>query len=161
MLRFLLLLLIILVPLGSAAQACPESCPTGEIKCSVSALNVCYCLPQAECSTVKSGVELPAAPGNVNTSDTNGNSSGRLVNPLKVDTIEGLLTIVLGAVVQIGSILLVLALVYVGYLFVAAQGNTEQLKKAREALVWTVVGGIVLLGAQAIAIVIETTVQSL
>jgi hypothetical protein len=52
-------------------------------------------------------------------------------------------------------------IVYVGFLFVAAQGNEEKIRSARSALVWTVIGGLILLGAKAIALVIEQTVSTL
>lgn len=88
-------------------------------------------------------------------------SSGGLQNPLKAGSITELLNIVLKAVVEIGSILLVLALVWVGFLFVAAQGAEEKIRDARTALMWTVIGGLILLGAEAISQVITATVQAL
>lgn len=136
------------IPGGTPPQVCatPEVCVSLQTHSQVIQDN-----PNP--SSPNPGVYTQAQPAN--------QSGGGLINPLKVDSIEKLLALILAAVVQIGSILLVLALVYVGFLFVAAQGNTEQLKKAREALVWTVIGGIVLLGAQAIALVIQSTVQGL
>lgn len=89
-------------------------------------------------------------------------SSGQtLVNPLKVGTVPELLKLVLEAVVYIGSIILTLAIIWVGFKFVAAQGNPEKIKEARNALVWTLIGGLILLGAQAISLVIQSTVGSL
>lgn len=85
-----------------------------------------------------------------------------LINPLnKIGSFPQLLTALLGAVVTIGSIVLVLALVYTGFLFVAAQGNEEKIRSAKGALMWTVIGGLILLGAQTIGMVIETTVNNL
>ena len=52
-------------------------------------------------------------------------------------------------------------LVYVGFLFVAARGNEEKISSARSALVWTVVGGLILLGASAISAVIQATVGTI
>ncbi len=52
-------------------------------------------------------------------------------------------------------------LVFVGYEFVAAQGAPEKIKEARGMLLWTVVGALVLLGAQAIAMGIQATVTAL
>jgi hypothetical protein len=52
-------------------------------------------------------------------------------------------------------------IVYVGFLFVAAQGNAEKISSARSALVWTIIGGLLLLGASAIELVIEATVKTL
>ena len=90
-----------------------------------------------------------------------GGGDGTLINPLGVNSLPELLNAILKGVVQIGSILLVLAIVYVGFLFVFARGDTEQIKNARNALLWTVIGGILLLGAQAISMVIQATVQNL
>lgn len=68
---------------------------------------------------------------------------------------------ILDGVVEIGTIILTLALVYVGFLFVVAQGNEEKLKNARGALMWTVIGGLVLLGAKAIGLAIQATASNL
>lgn len=85
-----------------------------------------------------------------------------LVNPLNgVDSLPEFLRAILGGVVEIGTIILIMMLVYVGFLFVAARGNAESLTKAKSALLWTVIGGLILLGATAIQLVIEDTVKSL
>ncbi len=82
-------------------------------------------------------------------------------NPLKAKDIEALLAAFLGGVVQLGSIALLLALIWTGFQFAAAQGNQEAIQKARTTLVWTVVGGLILLGAELIKNVLTATVQSL
>lgn len=86
-----------------------------------------------------------------------------LVNPLgdDVETLPQFLEAILKGVVDIGTIILIMMLVYVGFLFVAARGNAEKLQSAKSALVWTVVGGLILLGATAIQMVITETVKSL
>lgn len=91
-----------------------------------------------------------------------GSGSGQtLINPLRADSIPELLSVILEALVRLGTIALVLALVYVGFKFVAAQGKDEKIKEAREALMWTVIGGLILLGASGIALVIQNTVEAL
>ena len=91
-----------------------------------------------------------------------GSSTGGLTNPLNnICSLPALLTAILGGIVQIGSIFLTVMLVYVGFLFVAARGNSEKIQGAREALVWTVIGGLILLGATAIGLVIQGTVGTL
>ena len=87
--------------------------------------------------------------------------AGALQNPLNAGSIPELIGVVLRAVVQLGSIVLVLALVWVGFLFVAAQGAEEKIREARNALVWTVIGGLILLGATAISAAIQATAQAL
>lgn len=91
-----------------------------------------------------------------------GTASGGLVNPLRgVDSFPEFLRAILGGIVEIGTIVLIMMLVYVGFLFVAARGNAEKLQGAKSALVWTVIGGLILLGATSIQLVIEGTVNSL
>ena len=97
-----------------------------------------------------------------NTSAANGGASGGLINPLNnIDSLEDFMLAILRGVVRLGSIILVLALVYTGFLFVVAQGNQEKISGARSALMWTVIGGLVLLGAEAIGLVISATVKTL
>lgn len=83
-------------------------------------------------------------------------------NPLtNTATLEGLLEAFLHAVVQIGAVFLVLALVWVGFKFTQAQGNEEKIKEARHALFWVVIGGLILLGAELIAQIVAATAEQL
>lgn len=91
-----------------------------------------------------------------------------LINPLGNATcssngtcLSSFLTSILKLVIQIGAVVVVLMLVYVGFLFVVAQGNESKLTTAKNALLWTVIGALVLLGAQAIASGIQATIQAL
>lgn len=97
--------------------------------------------------------------------DGGGNSSGgagqTLVNPLKVDSLPALLNLILDAAIQLGIIVLTLAIIWVGFLFVAARGNEEKIRSARTAFMWTVIGGLILLGAKAIGEVIKSTAGTL
>ena len=89
-------------------------------------------------------------------------SGGGLTNPLgSIDSLPEFMTAILRAIVTLGSIVLTLAIIYVGFLFVKAQGNAEQISAARSALLWTVIGGLILLGAETVGLVIENTVESL
>lgn len=120
----------------------------------------------ANAQTTNSGVPPSSTNSGVPPSTTNSGvpptSSGALQNPLNnINSLPELLHAVLQAVTVLGSILLSLMLVYVGFLFVTAQGNSEKLQSARSALVWTLIGGLILLGAQAISIVVQNTVQQL
>ena len=92
----------------------------------------------------------------------NSDSGVTLVNPLGTGTnLMTFLKQILAFVVQIGTVVVIFMLVYVGYLFVAAQGAPAKIEEARRALLWTVVGALILLGAQAIADAIQATAQAL
>jgi ABC-type uncharacterized transport system permease subunit len=68
---------------------------------------------------------------------------------------------VLRAIVQLGTIVLTLMLIWTGFLFVKARGNPGEIAKARQALLWTIVGGLILLGAEALGQAIKSTAETL
>lgn len=91
-----------------------------------------------------------------------------LINPLKSgdctpngDCLMEFLKNILKLVVRVGSIIVILMLVFVGYKFVAAQGKEAEIRDARNMLLWTVIGALILLGAEVIANTIKITVNNL
>lgn len=86
----------------------------------------------------------------------------KITNPLRVG--QGSLFDILDAVIRniimpLASVLVVLAILYSGFRFVVAQGNPTEIAKAKEGLIWVLVGAAVLLGAYGISTVIKTTVN--
>ncbi|MEI7689309.1 MAG: TrbC/VirB2 family protein [Candidatus Nomurabacteria bacterium] len=73
------------------------------------------------------------------------------------DFIERLIKIVL----TVGVPVLVLAFIYAGFLYVKAQGNSGELEVAHRTLLYTVIGGVLLLGAYVIAQAIGSTVTDI
>lgn len=87
---------------------------------------------------------------------------GKIHNPLgKTTSIPALIKSTLEGALVIGIPVVALAIIYCGFLFVFAMGNPEKLKKAKDALLYTLIGAAVLLGAWAIANLIVTTVKGL
>ncbi|MDO8566632.1 MAG: hypothetical protein Q7R58_00575 [bacterium] len=68
---------------------------------------------------------------------------------------------ILEFVIKIGTVVVILMLVFTGYKFVAAQGEPGKITEARDMLLWTIVGALILLGSQAISMGIKATVQAL
>ena len=90
------------------------------------------------------------------------NTGTQLINPLSAGTsLPAFLSSILQFVVQIGTIVVILMLVYVGYKFVVAQGKATEIQDARRMLTWTIIGALILLGAQVIASGIQATVTAL
>ncbi|HEY4493768.1 MAG TPA: pilin [Candidatus Paceibacterota bacterium] len=80
-------------------------------------------------------------------------------NPLGGTTnFTELLNKVLEVIIAIGVPILVVFIVYAGFLFVTAQGNETKLEKAKASLFWAIIGGAVLIGAKVIATAIQDTV---
>ncbi len=105
----------------------------------------------------------PNPPGTVLTTPPNPSGSNiTLINPLQGGgNLQSFLLNILDFVILIGTIIVILMMVFVGYKFVAAQGKEAEIREARSALLWTVVGALILLGSKAIALGIEATVQAL
>jgi hypothetical protein len=93
--------------------------------------------------------------------DLGDNSSGKIVNPINSDSLDGLIKTILEGALKIGIPLIALAIIYCGFLFVSARGNPESIKKAKDALIYTLIGAAILLGAWALALLIKNTVLAL
>ncbi len=78
-----------------------------------------------------------------------------------IQTIPELLLALVDLVFLIGIPIIVVFIIYSGFLFVTGGDNEQQVKKARFVFMWTMIGALVLLGAKAIALAIKNTVLSL
>jgi hypothetical protein len=104
---------------------------------------------------------LGAAPLSVLAQDAGGGGSTTLLNPLGTGTTLWQLTInVMNFLIQIGAVVIVFMVVYVGFLFVTARGEPAALTTAKKALLWTIIGGVILLGAKAITLGVCATAQA-
>ena len=99
--------------------------------------------------TPGSGVSTPLTPG----------TSVTIQNPLKVNSIQCFISIALQFVVDILAIAAVLYIMWAGFLFVKAQGNPEELKTAKTALLHALIGTGIVLGAWGLATVVSNTVN--
>lgn len=89
-------------------------------------------------------------------------TGGGFNNPLNgIDSIGGFVKALLGAVLYILYPLAVLALLYSGFMFVSARGNTDTLKTAKTNFFWTIVGVTLLLGAWALTELLKGTIDPL
>jgi heme A synthase len=144
---------VFLTPHIVSAQTCSPAC-TGGQSCVNDDFGNGICVGGG--GQAGGGSQVQAGGGNPN------NSGTQLLNPLKGgQSLQSFLTSILSFVIKIGAIVVVFMLVYVGYLFVVAQGAPDKISKARTALLWTIVGALILLGAQAIALGIQATVDAL
>jgi len=99
-----------------------------------------------------------------NIDGTVNSTQGKIVNPLGQNgpnTVMAFIEKLLKGVIQIGMPVVALAIIYCGFLFVAARGNSEKLGKAKGALLYTLIGAALLLGSWALAQLISNTVLAL
>jgi heme/copper-type cytochrome/quinol oxidase subunit 4 len=86
-------------------------------------------------------------------------AANELQNPLSVSSISEFIALSLRVMVQVALPIISLFIVYSGFLFVSAQGNEEQLVKAKKNLLYVIIGAILILGAWVIATLIGGTVS--
>lgn len=86
---------------------------------------------------------------------------GRFQNPIQASSIEAIIAQLLQFVVQVGTVIAVFFVIYSGFLFVKAQGNESEITKAKSVFFWTIVGALILIGAQVLSGVICNTANQL
>ncbi|KKR70173.1 MAG: hypothetical protein UU13_C0012G0019 [Candidatus Nomurabacteria bacterium GW2011_GWB1_40_7] len=89
------------------------------------------------------------------------NPTPGIKNPVNIDSIPGFIQTILEGALKVGIPVIALAIVYCGFLFVKARGKPEEITKAKDALLYTLIGAAILLGSWAIAKMISATVTGL
>ena len=100
-----------------------------------------------------------SSPSNLNGSSPG--SSGQLINPLNDTSICSLFKDVLHITIQLAIPVILLFLVYSGFKFISARGNSTKLQDARNNLFYTIVGIGLFLGAWTLASILVGTINTL
>lgn len=95
-----------------------------------------------------------------NSSSVGGDGSVKLTNPLKSESIPEFLIKIIEVLLVFALPFIVLYIMYAGFLLVTAQGNASEIETARSALLWAIVGGVIVLGAKLIIDVIQGTIAA-
>lgn len=82
-------------------------------------------------------------------------------NPISVNSIPDLVQTILEGLIKIGIPLLVVMIVYSGWLYLFARGDPGKIKSAHDMFLYTLLGGAILLAAWAIAQLIHSTLLDL
>lgn len=84
----------------------------------------------------------------------------RIQNPLRADNIVQLFTDIIDILLVFAVPLIVFFIIYAGFLYVTARGNESTITKAHMALLYALIGGVLILGAKVLIEVIGGTVES-
>lgn len=85
-----------------------------------------------------------------------------LQNPLTgVNTLPDFINKVMTGLVQLLTPVIVIMFLWTGFLFVKAQGKAEELTAAKKALLYTVIGAALVLGAKGFSLVLQATFTNL
>lgn len=85
----------------------------------------------------------------------------KLKNPIKSDTLQEFAKMILEGIIKIGIPILVLAVIYSGFLFVTAQGKPAEIEQAQNNLKNVLLGAAILFGAWGLAQLVTETVKAL
>ena len=81
-------------------------------------------------------------------------------NPLKVNSIEELLVAILNVVIVLAIPVIVFFIISSGFMYATARGNPQQIEQASRSLTYAIIGGVLIIGAVAIAEIVKNLVTS-
>ncbi len=81
-------------------------------------------------------------------------------NPIRAETITELLLAILRIFMVIAVPIIIFFIVYSGFLYVTARGNSEQIQTATRAFTYAIIGGLIILGAMVLVAIIQNLVAA-
>lgn len=102
----------------------------------------------------------PSDPGSLGGNPSNGAGNFTLSNPLGDQTLMGFLQDILDVIMIFAVPLIVFMIIYAGFKYVIAQGNPGEISQANKAIMYALIGGVLILGAWAILEIIQGTVDA-
>jgi len=88
-------------------------------------------------------------------------ASAQITNPISSPDLSTLLNRIIDIIIMLATPIVVVSVIYSGFLFVTAGGNEQKITLAKKILFWTLIGALILLGARVIATAVSGTVDSL
>jgi len=91
----------------------------------------------------------------------NAQGTASLKNPLGgIPNVQTLFQSVMIAFITISIPFVVFFTIFAGFQYVTAQGNPEKIKAASKALMYAIIGGVIIVGAIAITTIVGNTVKA-
>lgn len=82
-----------------------------------------------------------------------------LRNPLAFDSMQDFLVAILNVIMILAVPVIVFCIILAGFMYVTARGNPEKITVANQALLYAVIGGVIVMGAFAITAMVSVTVN--
>jgi len=104
--------------------------------------------------------------GGTSGSGTSGGTQGiggwqTLQNPLGNITLQGFFIKIIQILIIFAVPIIVFFIILAGFKYVTARGNMAKVGEATQALTWAIVGGVLILGAEALLYIIQNTVNAI
>jgi len=111
--------------------------------------------------TMAEKVSAVSHTGGVNDGSGGGGGSTSIVNPLQANSIVELFTSLIEIVMVFAIPIIVFFIVYAGFLYVTARGSVDKIQTAHKALLYALIGALLIIGANVLITVISGTVDSI
>lgn len=86
--------------------------------------------------------------------------SFELKNPLAFTSLQDFIVAILNIVIVIATPIVVIFIILAGFKYVTARGNASSIEEATRALTYAIIGGVLIIGAVAIAEIIKGLITS-
>jgi len=95
--------------------------------------------------------------------DTSSGLSVSLMNPLdsSISSIPAFFLAILDILLVFAIPFVVFFIIYAGFMYVTAQGNPGKISQAHNALLYAIVGGVIIFGARAILAIVTNTANNI
>lgn len=90
-----------------------------------------------------------------------GGGGVKIENPIEAESITALFTALLEILLIFAIPIVVFFIIYAGFLYVTARGNVETVTRAHRALLYALIGGVLILGGNVLINVIQGTVDEI
>lgn len=105
----------------------------------------------------------PGTGGTTQQPSSNTNINVNIPNPTNAGSniMQILIALLNNVVMPIAAVAVVMWIIWAGFGYLTAQGKPGEIQKANQRLMWSLIGGGILLGAVGISQVVENTINSL
>ncbi len=83
----------------------------------------------------------------------------KLQNPLKVNSIEEVIYLGIDILINVGVVFAMFAIIFTGFKFVWAQGNSKEIEEAKKRFYYILIGLAVLISSKVIVQIVRTTLE--
>ena len=106
------------------------------------------------------GLGLGGPSGDAGVDGPTGQGGIDIKNPIKAGNLTEFFEMIIDVLLVFAVPLIVFFIIYAGFLYVTARGNEGTIQKAHMALLFAVIGGVIILGAKVLISVISGTVET-
>ncbi|NCT01877.1 hypothetical protein GW766_01320 [Candidatus Parcubacteria bacterium] len=81
-------------------------------------------------------------------------------NPLSFTSITDMIVAIMNVVIVMSIPVIIFFLIYAGFMYVTARGNPEKIQQASSALLYGIIGGVIILASAAIMTIVKNLVTA-